>query len=329
MLPALPSLSEIEAAARIVHDAMAPTAQHAWPLLAHRLGTEVWVKHENHGPTGAFKVRGGLVYVDALKRSQPDCPGLVSATRGNHGQSLAFAARRVGMPVTIVVPRGNSREKNAAMRALGAELVEHGDDFQDASEHAARLAAERGLHRVPSFHLDLVRGVATYWLEFFLAVPSLERVFVPIGLGSGVCGALAARAALGRRMRIVGVVSAHAPAYARSLEADHPVDAPVSTRLADGMACRVAEPTALALMRGAIDGIVEVDDDAIARAMKALYVDTHNVAEGAGAASLAAAMRWARERPDEIAGRCVGLTLCGANVDHEVFAEVLRDTSID
>lgn len=325
----LPSLDEIESAAALVRAAMPPTPQYAWPLLARRLGAEVWVKHENHTPTGAFKVRGGLVYLDGLARREPGCPGIVSATRGNHGQSLAFAARRVGVPVTIVVPRGNSVEKNAAMRAFGAELVEHGEDFQDASEHAARLAAERGLHRVPSFHRDLVRGVATYWLELFRAVPELDVAFVPIGLGSGLCGALAAREALGARVRIVGVVSAHAPAYARSIAAGRPVDAPVSTRIADGMACRVADPTALSLMIGRVDEVIEVDDDEVERAMKALYVDTHNVAEGAGAAALAAAMRLARERPESIRGRRIGVTLCGGNVDHGAFARVLLDAALD
>ncbi len=325
----LPSLAEIESAAELVRAAMPPTPQYPWPLLARRLGAEVWVKHENHTPTGAFKVRGGLVYLEGLARREPRCPGIVSATRGNHGQSLAFAARRVGVPVTIVVPRGNSREKNAAMRAFGAELVEHGDDFQDASEHAVRLAAERGLHRVPSFHRDLVRGVATYWLELFRAVPELDTAFVPIGLGSGLCGALAAREALGARVRIVGVVSSHARAYALSIAAGRPVDAPVATRIADGMACRVADPTALSLMLGRVDEVVEVDDDEVARAMKALFVDTHNVAEGAGAASLAAAMKLVRERPATTRGRRLGVTLCGGNVDHDAFARVLLDTQLD
>ena len=319
----LPTLADIESAAALVRQVMPPTPQFAWPLLAQRLGTEVWVKHENHTPTGAFKVRGGLVYLDGLARREPACPGIVSATRGNHGQSLALAARRHGIGATIVVPRGNSREKNAAMQAFGATLVEHGEDFQAATEHAAALATRDGLHRVPSFHADLVRGVATAWLEFFEAVPQLEVVFVPIGLGSGLCAAMAARAALGRRMRLVGVVSAHARAYALSLAQGRPVSSPVSTVLADGMACRVPDPTALALMQEHIDGVVEVSDEEIAQAMKALYLDTHNVAEGAGAASLAAALQRARTNPGEIAGRCVGLTLCGGNVDHEVFAQVL------
>ena len=319
----LPTLADIESAAALVRQVMPPTPQFAWPLLAQRLGTEVWVKHENHTPTGAFKVRGGLVYMDGLARREPACPGIVSATRGNHGQSLAFAARRHGIGATIVVPHGNSREKNAAMQAFGATLVEHGEDFQAATEHAAALAAREGLHRVPSFHADLVRGVATAWLEFFQAVPQLDVVFVPIGLGSGLCAAIAARAALGQRMRLVGVVSAHARAYALSLAQGQPVESPVSTQLADGMACRVPDPTALAVMAGQLDGVVEVTDAEVAQAMKALYLDTHNVAEGAGAASLAAALQRARTNPGEIAGRCVGLTLCGGNVDHEVFAQVL------
>lgn len=325
----LPTRDEIESAARIVQAAMPPTPQYAWPLLARRLGTETWLKHENHTPTGAFKVRGGLVYLEGLRRAQPDCPGIVSATRGNHGQSLAFAARRHGLAATIVVPRGNSLEKNAAMRAFGAELVEHGDDFSEASEHAATLARERGLHRVPSYHRDLVRGVATGWMEFFRAVPDLDIVFVPIGLGSGLCAAVAARAALGARMQLVGVVSAHARAYALSFAARRPIEAPASTRLADGMAVRVPDPQALAIICAAVDEVVEVDDTAVARAMKVLYVDTHNVAEGAGAASLAAAMTLARERPAAIAGRRVGLTLCGANVDHGQFADVLRETALE
>lgn len=319
----LPTLADIESAAALVRQVMPPTPQFAWPLLAQRLGTEVWVKHENHTPTGAFKVRGGLVYMDGLARREPACPGIVSATRGNHGQSLAFAARRHGIGATIVVPHGNSREKNAAMRAFGATLVEHGEDFQAATEHAAALAVRDGLHRVPSFHADLVRGVATAWLEFFQAVPPLDVVFVPIGLGSGLCAAIAARAALGRRMRLVGVVSAHARTYALSLAQGQPIESPVTTQLADGMACRVPDPTALAVMAGEVDDVVEVTDAEVAQAMKALYLDTHNVAEGAGAASLAAALQRARTNPGEIAGRCVGLTLCGGNVDHEVFAQVL------
>ena len=319
----LPSLDELERARELVYRAMPPTPQYAWPLLAQRLGTRVWLKHENHTPTGAFKVRGGLVYFEGLRRSGETVRGVISATRGNHGQSVGFAARALGMPATIVVPHGNSREKNAAMRALGVELVEHGDDFQAAREFAERLAGERGLHLVPSFHRDLVRGVATYWMEFFLAVPELDVVYVPIGLGSGACGAIAARDALGRATRVVGVVSEGAPTYALSLAAGHVVPAPVTTVIGDGMACRVAEPAALALLQRGLDRIVAVSDDELAEAMRALFVDTHNVAEGAGAAALAAALK---ERT-ALAGRRVGLTLSGANVDHDVFARLLAGES--
>jgi threonine dehydratase len=310
--------ASLQAARTVVYRSMPPTPQYAWPLLCERLGTQVWLKHENHTPTGAFKVRGGLVYFDGLSRGEP-VAGVISATRGNHGQSVGFAARALGVPATIVVPFGNSREKNAAMRALGADLIEHGDDFQSAREHAARLAQARGLHMVPSFHDDLVRGVASYWLELFEAVPDLDLVYVPIGLGSGAAAAIVARDALGLRTEVVGVGSTGAPSYARSLALGHPVEAPVTTVLADGMACRVPEPRALEILRRGLARVVEVDDEQVAEAMRAIFVDTHNVAEGAGAAPLAAALI---ER-DRIAGRKVGLPLSGANVDHDVYAEVL------
>jgi threonine dehydratase len=309
---------EIESARRIVYASMAPTPQYAWPLLGEQLGAEIWVKHENHTPLGAFKVRGGLVYLQALIEREPHCRGVISATRGNHGQSVAFAARRHGLPATIVVPHGNSLEKNAAMRALGAELIEYGDDFQAAREHAAGLARERGLHYLPSFHRDLVRGVSTGWVEFFNAVQP-DVVFVPIGLGSGLAACASARAHAGAASRIVGVVSAHATAYLDSFRAGRALEAPVTTRLADGMACRVADAEPLKLIRREADDVIAVDDDAVAEAMRLLFSTTHNVAEGAGAASLAAAMQQ-RER---WAGRRVGVTLSGGNVDRALFARVL------
>ena len=309
---------ELEAAQTVVYAAMAPTPQYAWPLLRQRLGSEVWVKHENHTPLGAFKLRGGVVYMQGLARREPQCPGVISATRGNHGQSVAYAARRHGLIATVVVPHGNSVEKNAGMRALGAELVEHGDDFQQAREHAALLAADRRLHYVPSFHRDLVLGVASYWIEFFRAVQPVV-VFVPVGLGSGICACIAARAHTGVATRIIGVVSAHATAYLDSFRASRCIEAPVSTLLADGMACRVADEEALAQMRREVDDVVAVTDDEVASAMRALFSDTHNVAEGAGAASLAAAMQQ-RER---WRGQAIGVTLCGGNVDRAVFARVL------
>ena len=313
------SRAEIEAAQRTVYAAMPPTPQYAWPLLGERLGAEVWVKHENHTPLGAFKVRGGLVYMAGLKAREPQCRGVIGATRGNHGQSVAFAARRHGLSATLVVPHGNSVEKNAAMRALGAELVEHGADFQAAREQAVVLAQQRGLHSVPSFHRDLVAGVASYWMEFFGAVQP-DVVFVPVGLGSGICACIAARALTAATgTRIVGVVSAHATAYLDSYRTGHPVEAPVSTQLADGMACRVADEEPLAMMLREVDDVIAVTDDEVAAAMRLMFSATHNVAEGAGAASLAAALqqcgRWQ--------GRTIGVTLCGGNVDRDVFAKVL------
>jgi threonine dehydratase len=309
---------EIEQARQTVQQAMPPTPQLRWPLLDQRLGAQIWVKHENHTALGAFKVRGGLVYFDQLRKREPQLRGVISATRGNHGQSVGFAARRHGFDATIVVPQGNSVEKNSAMRALGVELIEHGQDFQAAREYASVLARERELHMVPSFHDDLVRGVASYWLEFFEAVQP-EVVFVPIGQGSGICACAAARAYLGLSTRIVGVVSAHATAYQQSFRAGRMIEAPVTTLLADGMACRVPDEQALRVIRREVDDVIAVTDAQVAAAMRALFEDTHNVAEGAGAAAVAGALiqreRWA--------GRSVGVTLTGANVDSAVFSKVL------
>jgi threonine dehydratase len=314
------SLAEAQ---RIVRAAMPATPQQRWPLVDARLGAAVWIKHENHTPVGAFKLRGGLVYFDQLRRREPRCPGVVSATRGNHGQSVGLAARRNGIGATIVVPRGNSVEKNAAMRALGVELIEHGDDFQAAREHAATLAESRGLHMVPSFHDDLVRGVATCWLEFFEATGAQSQVpdvvFVPIGLGSGICACVAARAALGLRTRIIGVVSAHATAYQQSYRSGRLVESPVTAVLADGMACRVPDGQALVVICREVDDVIAVSDDEIAAAMRAIFADTHNVAEGAGAASLAGAL----QQRQRWAGRIIGVTISGGNVDSDVFARVL------
>lgn len=315
----LPNLSDIEAAAQVVYQSFPATPQYRWALLSERLGTPCWVKHENHTPVGAFKIRGGLTYFDQLKQRGELPREVVSATRGNHGQSIGWAARAHGVACSIVVPRGNSPEKNAAMRALGVQLIEHGDDFQDSREHAKRLAAERGAHMVPSFHKDLLRGVSTYWWEFFKAVPQLDVVYVPIGQGSGACSAVAAKRALNHPARIVGVVSAHATTYADSIAAGRVVEAPVSTELADGMACRVADQAALDVLAPALDHIVHVTDTEVAQAMRALFADTHNVAEGAGAAAFAAAM----QEKGELKGLNVGVTLCGGNVDSEQFAHVL------
>ena len=316
----LPSAQALQAARAIVQAQMPPTPTIRWPLLERRLGGPLYVKHENHTEVGAFKLRGGAVYVQRLRQREPQLRGLISATRGNHGQSIARAGARHGLAVTIVVPHGNSTEKNAAMRALGATLVEHGEDFQQAREHAAVLAEREGLHMVPSFHTDLVCGVASYWLEFFEQVQP-DVVLVPIGLGSGIVACAAARAASGAATRIVGVVSAHATAYKDSFDAGRVIEAPVSTLLADGMACRVPEAAALAIMRREVDEIVAVSDAEVAQAMRIYFSDTHNAAEGAGAAALAAAL----QQRQALAGRSLGLVLSGGNVDREVFARVLAD----
>ena len=316
----LPTLADMEAAAQVVYRDFAATPQYRWALLSERLGTDCWLKHENHTPVGAFKIRGGLTYFDQLARRGALPREVVSATRGNHGQSMGWAARRHGVACTIVVPRGNSVEKNAAMRALGVTLVEHGSDFQEAREHAMHIAAERGAHMVPSFHTDLLRGVSTYWWEFLRAVPQLDVVYVPIGQGSGACSAIAAKLALGHGVRVVGVVSSHATTYADSVAAGRVVEAPVTTQLADGMACRVADAAALAIIAPHIDHIVQVSDNEVAAAMRALFTDTHNVAEGAGAAAFAAAL----QEKDRLAGQTVGVALTGGNVDADIFSQVLR-----
>ena len=308
-------LNELERAHRIVGTAVPATPAHAWPLLAERLGAEVVVKHENHTPTGAFKVRGGLVYLERLKRERPDVPGIISATRGNHGQSLAFAAGRHGVQAVISVPRGNSVEKNRAMHAFGAELVEHGDDFQAAREEAERRAQFAGLHMVPSFHPDLVLGVATYALELFRTAPDLDILYVPIGQGSGICGCIMARDLLGLKTEIVGVQSTEAPSYALSFAAGKIVTTETSNTLADGMATRIPDADAFALIRKGASRIVQVSDDEVGQAIRAYWTDTHNLAEGAGAAALAAAL----QEKNRLAGKRVGLILSGGNIDFDLF----------
>src|SRR5262245_31816429 len=308
-------LRELERAHEIVGQAVPATPAHAWPLLAERLGTRVVVKHENHTPIGAFKVRGGLVYLARLKRERPDVPGIISATRGNHGQSLAFAASRHGVPAVIYVPRGNSVEKNRAMKAFGAELVEHGEDFQAAREEAERRAQFAGLHMVPSFHADLVLGVSTYALELFRASPDLDILYVPIGQGSGICGCIVARDLLGLRCEIVGVQSTAAPSYALSFAAGRLVTTETSNTLADGMATRIPDAEALAIILKGASRIVRVSDDEVGRAIRAYWTDTHNLTEGAGAAPLAAAL----QEKHKLAGKRVGLILTGGNIDFDLF----------
>jgi threonine dehydratase len=308
-------LPALEDAARLVHGVFPPTPQYAWPLLAARTGAEVWVKHENHTPTGAFKVRGGLTYFDRLKRERRGARGVVSATRGNHGQSLAFAGARAGVPVTIVVPRGNSVEKNAAMRAFGATLVEHGADFDAARMHAMALAERDGLDFAPSFAPDLVRGVATYALELFRGAPKLDALYVPIGLGSGICGCIMARDLLGLSTEIIGVQSTEAAAYALSFAAGRVVTVESANTRADGMATRIPDPAALAMILKGAARVVTVTDAEVAAAIRAYWTDTHNLAEGAGAAPLAALM----QEKERMRGRRVAVILCGGNIDLDLF----------
>jgi threonine dehydratase len=313
------TLDDFDRASTVVRAAMPPTPQHAWPLLAERLGCTVVVKHENHTPIGAFKVRGGLVYVERLVRERPQVGGIVSATRGNHGQSLALAGRRFGRPVTIVVPHGNSVEKNAAMRAFGAELVEHGRDFDDAKQHAATLARESGFEFVPSFHSDLVTGVATYARELLDAAPDLDVVYAPIGLGSGICGLIRTRDLLGLKTEIVGVVPVAANAYRLSFEAGSVVPVNHVATFADGAAVRMPDPAALAIIRAGAARIVEVTEDEVAEAVRIFHEDTHNLAEGAGALALAALVR---ERSQQT-GRVAGIILSGGNIDRAWAADIL------
>lgn len=311
----LPTLEKIERAAHLVQQVVPPTPQIEWPLLSRRVGAEVWVKHENHTPLGAFKVRGGLVYVSELLQRNPTVRGLIAATRGNHGQSVAYAAARHGLHATIVVPHGNSREKNAAMRALGAELIEHGTDFSEALEHACELAGVRQLEFVPSFSDALVRGVASYALELCRAVPQLDAIYVPIGMGSGICGTIAVREALRLSTEIIGVVAEGAPAYAHSLAAGEPVSSGAVNTMADGMAVRVPNAQAFRIIREHAARVVTVSDAQIQDAMRVLFTDTHNMAEGAGAAALAALLQEAgRQR-----GRRVAVVLSGANIDRELY----------
>ncbi len=317
------TLPELEAAATLVHAQMPPTPQYAWPLLARRTGAEVWVKHENHTPTGAFKIRGGLVFMDGLKRSHPHVTAVTSATRGNHGQSIAFAASRAGLRSVIYVPKGNSAGKNNAMRAFGAELIEHGDDFDAAKAECGRAAAKSGLHFVPSFHRDLVMGVATYALEFFRNTPPLDAVYVPIGLGSGICGLITTRDLLDLNTEIIGVVAENAPAYALSFDAGQVIATNSARTFADGMAVRQPDPAALDLIKAGAARVIRVTESEIAASIRAYYDDTHNLAEGAGAAPLAALL----QESQRMAGKRVGVILCGGNIDQAVFQQVLAGST--
>ena len=311
---------ELDDGARLVHAVVPPTPQYSWPLLNERTGTEVWVKHENHTATGAFKVRGGLTLIEHLKRGNPKLAGVASATRGNHGQSVAFAGRRHGLRSLIVVPHGNSREKNAAMRAWGAELVEHGRDYDEAREHAHRLSKEQGLHYIGPFDRHLVTGVGSYAMELFNAVADIDEVYVPVGCGSGICGVIAWRDALGLKTRVVGVVAENAACYALSFAAGKPVETKTANTFADGVAVRVPVPEALEAILAGAERIVAVSDDEVKAAMRDLYRCTHNIADGAGAAPLAALLKDKGRQGSRFA-----VILSGGNIDREMYLEALRD----
>jgi threonine dehydratase len=314
------TLDELKAATAIVRTLVPPTPAFAWPLLARRIGTEVVVKHENHTPTGSFKARGGLVYVESLRHAGSLPKGLVTATRGNHGQSVALAASRLGLPAVIVVPEGNSTEKNAAMVAFGGELVIAGKDFDESRVIAAQIQHERGYHFVPAFHRDLVRGVATYAHELFTSHPDLDVVYVPIGMGSGICGLITIRDLLGLKTEIVGVVAANAPAFALSFAAGRITPTQTARTFADGMACREPQAEPFEIIRRGAARIVPVSEDEIAEAIRILFTDTHNAAEGAGAAPLAALMK----EKQRYRGKRAGVILSGGNIDMPVFAQILR-----
>lgn len=310
--------SDIEAAAHLIYKTMAPTPQHSWPLLNQLLGGKVWVKHENHTPTGAFKIRGGITFIDWLMRTHPQTEGIVTATRGNHGQSQARAATAAGIKAKIFVPEGNCPEKNEAMRAFGGEVITHGKDFDEAKLAACRTAEEEGLYPVPPFHKALVAGVATYAYELFTAVPDLDTVYVPIGCGSGICGTIAARDALGLKTKVVGVVSENAPAAKLSFEAGKIIETDSAKTFADGIAIRVPVQDAFDMYSKGADRIVTVSDDQVAEAIRTYFKTTHNVAEGAGAAALAALMQ-----EGHTTDKPVGVILCGGNIDTKTFCDVL------
>ena len=314
------NMTELEHAGVLVHEVMPPTPQYAWPKLQTRAGCTVWVKHENHTPTGAFKVRGGLVYLDRLRQAEPKTPGVISATRGNHGQSLAFASARTGIPATIYVPHNNSTDQNSSIAAFGARVVEFGKDFDEARHEAFRVAAAEGLHFVPSFHRDLVIGVATYALELLSSVKNLDAVYVGVGMGSGIAGLITVRDLLGLKTEIVGVVSVKAPATALSFAAGRAVNASSAATFADGIATRQPNPEAIATICRGAARIVQVTDDEIAGAMRIYFDDTHQVAEGAGAAPLAALLQ---ER-HAMANKNVAVVLSGGNIEHARFLQVLN-----
>lgn len=311
--------SELEDACALVYRHMQATPQYSWPMLNARTGTKTWVKHENHSPTGAFKMRGAVTFMDWLTRRHPDISGICTATKGNHGQGQAHMATAAGLRAVIYVPHGNSVEKNDAMRAFGAELIEHGTDFDEARAEAVRVAKEQGLFVVPAFHKELVRGVATYAYELLTAQPDLDTIYVPIGCGSGICGTILARDALGLKTKVVGVVSENAATAKLSVDAGRMIETETAVTFADGMAVRVPVPEAYEIYAKGAERIITISDDEVAEAIRTYFHCTHNVSEGAGAAPLAGLL----QEKDKMRGKTCAVILCGGNIDTAWMAQVL------
>ena len=313
------SLRDVYSARRLVYRTLRPTPLLQHPLLNEATGLDVYVKHENHNPTNAFKVRGGLNLIGNLTAAERRS-GVITASTGNHGQSIAMACRRESVPCTVVVPENNNRDKNAAMRAYGATLLEIGRDFDEAREYVERVVREKGLRYVHSANEPLlIAGVATYALELFEELPEVDVVVVPIGGGSGACGCALVRTWLGSRARVIGVQAAGADAFTRSWRTGTRVTGEVADTFAEGIATRWTFDLTYGILREHLDDIVTLDEQELAEGIRLALVATHNLAEGAGAASLAAAMKLR----DQLAGRKVACIMTGGNLAAGTLKRVL------
>jgi len=311
------NLDELHQAKELIHTVMPATPAYNWPQINSNTGCNVWVKHENHTPTTAFKVRGGIYLLDKLSRSKNKPPGIISATRGNHGQSLSFSGASKGIPVVIVAPECNSADQNRAIKSFGAKLILHGVDFEASRQYSHKLQEENGYFHVPPFCRDLVIGVATYALEFMSAVKDLDTIYVPVGMGSGICGLIKTRDLLGLKTKIVGVVAEGAPTFYQSFQAGHIIPTSEANTIADGVATSSPMEEGFEIIKHGAERIVKVSDQQIAEAMYQYYKFTHNLAEGAGATALAAL----NKEKQLMAGKKVGVILTGGNIDFKRFCE--------
>ena len=313
-----PTLKDAYAARPRVYRVVKPTPLMRHALLSAETGLDLYVKHENHNPTGAFKIRGGLNLIASL--SAEERRGVITASTGNHGQSIAYASQREGVPCTIVVPRGNNPEKNAAMRALGAEVIEFGRDFDEAREKVEQMQHERGLRYVHSANEPLlIAGVATYALEIFDDLPDVDVVLVPIGGGSGACGCSIVRTGIGSRAKVIGVQAAGADAFARSWRTHTRVVGDKADTFAEGMATRVTFDLPFGILQRELDDVVTLGEDELAEGVRLALRATHNLAEGAGGSALAAALKLR----DRLAGRKVVCVMSGGNIDRATLRRVL------